>query len=62
MLLRDGRFRSSRAVSAVPLLSLVFGTGKGSRQDLLATINSSFGGVVNGLVRVPVGMPGMPLP
>jgi hypothetical protein len=43
-------------------LSLVFGTGKGSRQDLLATINSSFGGVVNGLVRVPVGMPGMPLP
>jgi sugar lactone lactonase YvrE len=43
-------------------LSLVFGTGKGSRQDLFLTINSSFGGSVNGLVRVPVGMPGMPLP
>ena len=24
--------------------------------------DSSFGGLVNGLVRVPVGMPGMPLP
>jgi sugar lactone lactonase YvrE len=43
-------------------LSLVFGTGKGSRQDLFVTVNSSFGGFVNGLVRVPVGMPGMPLP
>jgi len=43
-------------------LSLVFGTGKGTRQDLFVTLNSSFGGVVNGLVRIPVGMPGMPLP
>jgi sugar lactone lactonase YvrE len=45
-----------------PPLSLVFGTGKGARKDLFVTVNQSFGGVGNGVVRVPAGTPGLPLP
>jgi len=45
-----------------PPLSLVFGTGKGARKDLFVTINPSFGGTGCGVVRVPAGTPGLPLP
>jgi sugar lactone lactonase YvrE len=45
-----------------PPLSLAFGTGKGSRKDLFVTINPSFGGAGCGVVRVPAGTPGLPLP
>lgn len=52
---------AARGVTAAPL-SLAFGTGKGDRQNLFVTINSSLGGVGSGLVRVYAGTPGLPLP
>lgn len=45
-----------------PPLSLAFGTGGGERESLFLTTNSSFGGTGSGLVRVRVGVPGLPLP
>jgi sugar lactone lactonase YvrE len=51
----------AEGVTASPL-SLAFGTGKGGRQSLFVTINQSLGGSGSGVVRVPVGVPGMPLP
>lgn len=45
-----------------PPLSLAFGTGKGDRKSLFVTINQSLGGSGSGLVRVPVEVPGLPLP
>jgi len=52
---------SAGGVTACPL-SLAFGTGKGNRQSLFITINQSLGGSGSGVVRVPAGVPGMPLP
>lgn len=51
----------SQGIAAAPL-SLAFGTGKGDRQNLFVTLNASFGGMANGVVRVPAGTPGLPLP
>lgn len=52
---------SAQGVTAAPL-SPAFGAGKGDRESLFVTINQSYGGAGSGVVRVPVGSSGMPLP
>jgi len=51
----------AEGITAAPL-SLAFGTGKGERQSIFVTINQSYGGAGSGLARVPIGVPGLPLP
>lgn len=67
--------RSQETIAAYPVssldapLSLAFGTGRGERQSLFIS-NGGLGGMIvpslpwagPGLVKIPVGIPGLPLP
>lgn len=52
---------AAEGVTGAPF-GLAFGTGKGHREALFVTIGPMFGGVDDALARVPVGVPGMPVP
>ena len=44
------------------VVSLAFGTGKGSRKSLFVAMNPEFGGTFSGIVKLAAGVPGRPVP
>jgi sugar lactone lactonase YvrE len=58
----DGSAVQRVAMLPGAVVSLAFGTGKGSRKSLFVAMNPEFGGSFSGIVKIDAGVPGRPLP